>query len=93
MVTKSSSLRVSKILRTTCFAISLRKPVIEPEVSSRMTISLGDAEALMYLKKENWFNTLIWKPGQYQKNEHGMRLILPSNLPISGIKFIKKQIF
>ena len=52
MATKSSSLRVSKMVKTVCFAISFRKPVIDPEVSSIITISLGDAAALMYLYRE-----------------------------------------
>ena len=38
-VTKSSSPRVSMILITTCLAISFLSPVIEPEVSRRMTMS------------------------------------------------------
>ena len=31
--------------------------------------------------------------GSKKKTEHEMRPILPSNLPISGIEFIEKQIF
>ena len=37
--------------------------------------------------------TLIWKLGQQEKKVQAMRLYPPSNLPISGLKFIEKQIF
>ena len=51
------------MFRTTCFAISFRNPVIEPEVSRRITISLGDADALMYLKRRKNLknNTMLRK--------------------------------
>ena len=51
------------MFRTTCFAISFRNPVIEPEVSRRITISLGDADALMYLKRRKFLknNTMLGK--------------------------------
>ena len=48
---------------------------------------------MISFKNEHLHGTPIWKPGQYKKTEHGMRLIPPSNLPLSGIKFVEKQIF
>ena len=39
------------------------------------------------------FPTLISKHWQKEKKVPAMRLYLPSNLPISGLKFIEKQIF
>ena len=43
-VTKSSSPRVSMMLMTTCLAISFLKPVIDPEVSKRITISWNQSQ-------------------------------------------------
>ena len=48
MLMKSFSDKVSSKLRTTCLAISLRTPVIDPDVSTRMIISLGLAAAWRY---------------------------------------------
>lgn len=45
---KSFSESVSNRVRTTCFAISFRTPVIDPDVSTRMIISLGLAAACRY---------------------------------------------
>ena len=39
------------------------------------------------------YSTLIWKLGQQEKKVQAIRLYSPSNLPISGLKFIEKQIF
>lgn len=48
MLTKSFSERVSSSVKTTCLAISLRTPVMEPDVSIRMKRSLGLAAACRY---------------------------------------------
>ena len=46
---KSSSLSVLRILLTVALAISILSPVILPLASSRITTSLGEVAAWMYL--------------------------------------------
>ena len=69
-VTKSSSPRVSMMLRTTCFAISFLRPVIEPDLSRRITISYTNSKYLrnyaskVFSKKEVKFST-FWILSKY----------------------------
>ena len=56
-------------------------------------ISTAAVWAGVILQAVNTYITLIWKLGQQEKKVQAMRLYPPSNLPISGLKFIEKQIF
>ena len=67
-------------------------------ISSDFTAGRGHFELLKFpLTRLNGqfilFPTLISKHWQKEKKVPAMRLYLPSNLPISGLKFIEKQIF
>lgn len=49
ILTKSFSPRVSKMVEMVCLAIAIRSPFMLPLMSTKITMSLGEVAACMYL--------------------------------------------